>query len=240
MSGPLQVVLVITLSLILHEAVALEAPTASRAEENEWVWGRIHCDPAHVPDLSISLNGAPLSSVTLLPALPPKGTPEKAPAGAPGAAVQPAVEFRLPQLLPGSYLLEVMHPDLIFPKYRAVVSSNRSSSSSNVEMFRLNEYLMPGSTTPVSLPLNVGPLGPVVYFPVQGSFSVWDLLKQPFVILILVSLAIMYFLPKMRAEEERQQQLQLQQQLQQQDIVDNCYTEAPESLFVAKLVRHGA
>ncbi|KAL8441679.1 hypothetical protein Emag_006971 [Eimeria magna] len=219
------------------------APEASEVLKGSGVWGYIFCDPSLVGSLSISLNGMPLRSATLLPALPPKG-PVGAPqgpdplgsGGMPAKGLQQAAEFHLPPLLPGSYLLEVLHPDLIFPKYRAVISSD---SSTRPEVYTLNAYLAPSSTDSLAMPLKVGPVGIAQYTPVQGGFSLMDLLRQPLVILVLVSLGIMYFMPKMQLEEETHQQVQQHHHHHEDQVVNVPYAEVPEeSLFVTKLMRH--
>lgn len=225
---------------------ASEPPKRSAPVEGEavGVWGHIYCDPALMPNLSISLNGMPLSSATLLPALPnrrPVGESQEG-EGAPAGASIPAAEFRLPPLLPGAYLLEMLHPDLIFPKYRVVIKSSSSGEGAPYEVYRLNEYLVPSSTVPLPLPLTVAPQGVPRYFPVPGGFSIFDLLRQPLVILVLISLGIMYFLPKMQEaqlEEERQQLQQQQQDQHDQHVLGTPYSDSPESLFVEKLRRHG-
>ncbi|KAL8451736.1 hypothetical protein Emed_001898 [Eimeria media] len=230
---------------LLANAVVLGtrgAPEASEGLKGSGVWGHIFCDPSLMGGLSISLNGMPLRSATLLPALPPKspvGAPQGAEPLASGAmhakGVQQAAEFHLPPLLPGSYLLEVLHPDLIFPKYRAVISSD---SSSRFEVYTLNSYLAPSSTDPLTMPLKVGPVGIPQYTPVQASFSLMDLLRQPLVILVLVSLGIMYFMPKMQLEEEPHQQVQQHHHHHEDQVVNVPYAEVPEeSLFVTKLMR---
>lgn len=202
------------------------------------VWGHIYCDPSYVPGLSISLNGISLGSATLLPALPPRG-PSGGPPRGEGVpswpAVLPAAEFRLPALLPGAYLLEINHLDLIFPKYRVIISNNSNSSEGvSFEVYGLNEYLVPSTTVPLPLPLRVGPVGVPKYVVIPGGFSIFDFLRQPLVILVLVFLAIMFFLPKM---QEAQMQEERQQQQQQHPIEDPCYSNGSESLFVEKLVR---
>ncbi|KAL8436567.1 hypothetical protein ACSSS7_001645 [Eimeria intestinalis] len=219
------------------------APEASGGLKGSGVWGHIFCEPSLMSGLSISLNGMPLRSATLLPALPPKGPvggPQAAnpsgSGGVPARGFQQAAEFHLPPLLPGSYLLEVLHPDLIFPKYRAVVNSDNGSP---FKVYALNAYLAPSSTDPLTMPLKVGPQGIPQYTPVQGSFSLLDLLRQPLVILVLVSLGIMYFMPKMQLEEETHQHVQQQHHHHEDQVVSVPYAELPEeSLFVIKLMRY--
>lgn len=214
------------------------------------VWGHIYCDFSLVSNLTISLNGTPLSNITLLPALPSSSKPamnfpEKK--GLYGAAFRPAVEFHLPPLLPGAYLWEVLHPDLVFPKYKILVRSDDDSDDMNknfrTEVYRLNEYLVPATISALPMPLNVEPVGVNRYLPVQGGFSIFDLLRQPLVILVLVSLTIMYCLPKMQEaqmEEESRQEVQHNHITHQdQHVVNSLETASSpsESCFVEKLTR---
>ncbi|KAL8271375.1 hypothetical protein Esti_004709 [Eimeria stiedai] len=234
MDGSLRWALSALVALLANAAVlgTRGAPGASEALKGSGVWGHIFCDPSLMSGLSISLNGMPLHSATLLPALPPKapgGGPQGADplgsGGMPARGLQQAAEFHLPPLLPGSYLLEVLHPDVIFPKYRAVINSD---SSTRFEVYTLNTYLAPSSTDPLTMPLKVGPVGIPHYTPVQGGFSLMDLLRQPLVILVLISLGIMYFMPKMQLEEETHQQVQ-QQHHHHEDQVVNMPLAEPSS-----------
>ncbi|CDJ64682.1 hypothetical protein, conserved [Eimeria necatrix] len=225
----------VALSVCMGTLRASDAPQSStsihmKAEE---VWGHVFCDPVLMPSLTIALNGTPLGNTTLLPAF------HKSPAFGRSTAVgsyttgSPSLEFRLPPLLPGSYLLEVLHPSLIFPKYRVVTTSSSS------EVYLLNEYVMPTSLSPLPMPVTVAPTGVPRYFPAQGGFSIFDLLRQPLVILVLVSLGIMYFLRKMQEAQTEAESQQQEQELPEQQAVDSLHQEAPESAFVAKLIRQG-
>ncbi|KAL8440454.1 hypothetical protein Efla_005596 [Eimeria flavescens] len=222
--------------------VALGAPAASGGPQASGVWGHIYCDPSMMGGLSISLNGMPLRSATVLPALPSKSSQglhgmKRGGAGAPPSGVlQQTAEFQLPPLLPGAYLLEVLHPDLIFPKYRAVVNSDGSSS---FDVYPLNAFLVPSTTAPLAMPLKVGPLEVAHYTPPQGGFSMLDLLRQPLVILVLISLGLMYIMPKLQLEDEQQQVHQPSPHHREEHVVSVPYAETPEeSVFVAKLMRH--
>lgn len=249
------VLTVLPLWLLLAHTAALGASDSfikkkgSQDQSSQRVWGHIYCDFSLVPNLSISLNGAPLSNITLLPALAsnngPVGSPEKK--GLSATAFRPAVEFHLPPLLPGAYLWEVLHPDLVFPKYRILVRSDDDSDSRDkgvhTEVYRLNEYLVPSTINALPMPLKVEPVGVNRYLPVQGGFSIFDLLRQPLVILVLVSLTIMYFLPKMQEaqmEEENRQEVQLNHSTHQDQHVVNSFdtpSSPAESCFIEKLSR---
>lgn len=200
------------------------------------VWGHIFCDPSQTPGLTITLNGVQLGNATLLPAFPRGGGSGKN-SGVNGislGSLGPSAEFRIPPLLPGSYLLEVLHPGLIFPKYRIITTSASSS-----EVYVLNEYLVPSTLAPLPMPLKVGPTGVLRYFPAHGGFSILDLVRQPLVILILVSLGIMYFLRRMQEAQAEAENQQLEQESHEQHAVDSLQHEAPESAFVEKLIRQG-
>ncbi|CDJ53403.1 hypothetical protein, conserved [Eimeria brunetti] len=224
--------------LIISAAVgALGTPEISSSSEgvemgSQAVWGQIFCDPAQTPGLTITLNGTPLGNATLLPALPSAGAPGKDSGveSPPLGSLGPSAEFRIPPLLPGSYLLEVVHQGLIFPKYRIITSTSGS------EVYMLNDYLVPFSLVPLPLPLKVGPTGVPRYFPAQGGFSIADLLRQPLVILVLVSLGIMYFLRKMQEAQAEAESQQLEQE-SNDNPVDNLQHDATESAFVEKLLR---
>ncbi|CDI79699.1 hypothetical protein, conserved [Eimeria acervulina] len=202
--------------------------------DREEVWGHIFCDPSQAAGLTIALNGIQLGSAAVLPAFPSRGASGKGSGvdGSPLGSFGPSAEFRIPPLLPGSYLLEVLHPGLIFPKYRIVTTSTGGS-----EVYLLNEYLVPSTLVPLTLPLKVGPTGVPRYLPAQGGFSILDLLRQPLVILVMVSLGIMYFLRKMQEAQAEAENQQLEQEAHEQHAVDNLQHEAPESVFVEKLIR---
>ncbi|CDJ26962.1 uncharacterized protein EMH_0077790 [Eimeria mitis] len=208
--------------------------TGSLGAGSQEVWGHIFCDPAQTPGLTIALNGIQLGNATFLPAFPRGGAPRKSSGvdGSPLGSLGPSAEFRIPPLLPGSYLLEVLHPGLTFPKYRIVTTSTGGS-----EVYMLNEYLVPATLASLPVPFKVGPTGVPRYFPVQGGFSILDLLRQPLVILVMVSLGIMYFLRKMQEAQTEAENQQLEQEPHEQHAVDNMQHEPPESAFVQKLLR---
>ncbi|XP_026192775.1 ER membrane protein complex subunit 7-like [Cyclospora cayetanensis] len=217
-------------------AVSKQGPSGDGGAQG--VWGSIVCNPSQIPGLTISLNGTPLTSATLLRALPHKSFPESSSAvqGILPGASNISAEFHLPPLLPGSYLLEFLHPSLLFPKYQVSI---KGTGSSIIEVYLLNEYMVASSTTPLPVPLRVVPTGVPRYFPVQGGFNLFDLLRQPLVILVLVSLGIMFFLPKMQEVQMEAESQLPQEETPEHHIVDGHGSEAPESSFVEKLMRHG-
>ncbi|CDI78557.1 hypothetical protein, conserved [Eimeria praecox] len=204
--------------------------------DTQSVWGQIFCDPSQMAGLTITLNGIQLGNATLLPAFPSRGAPGRSVGveGSPLGSLGPSAEFRIPPLLPGSYILEVLHAGLIFPKYRIV-----TTGSSGSEVYMLNEYLVPSTVAPLPMPLKVGPMGIPRYVPPQGGLNILDLLRQPLVILVLVSLGIMYFLRKMQEAQAEAESQQLEQDSHEQHAVDNLQHEVPESAFVEKLIRQG-
>jgi len=121
--------------------------------------------------------------------------------------------FHLNGIQPGMHYVEVSHPQFVFPSLRVEFSPtgdekvwpSLASSSS------------PSSRLPS--PISVAPIGPAVYFAPREPFNPWSLLKNPMVIMMLVTAGMVFIFPRMMSnmdpkEVEEMRKMQANMSLQ--------------------------
>lgn len=103
-------------------------------------------------------------------------------------------------LPPDSYVVEAVHPKLIYEPIRVDITSK-----GKIRARRVN-YMQPSLVQTLDYPIQFRPKGPHNYFIPRETWRIVDLLLNPMVIMMVAPLAIIWLLPKMMSPQEAQSQ----------------------------------
>lgn len=111
--------------------------------------------------------------------------------------------FTFPQLAPGVYLLEVFHPDFIYPTYKLNVPADPSA------VIQVVEYKHPGSPKmPALYPIEAFPIrlqtpgGAPVYFDERPKIYIISMLMNPMVLMMLCMGLVGLYMKSIPEEEK--------------------------------------
>nr|CAB3242434.1 ER membrane protein complex subunit 7 [Phallusia mammillata] len=91
----------------------------------------------------------------------------------------------------GSYVLEVVSPVYFFEPIRVELSTK-----GNVRARKLN-LVKPSAVSLLKYPVDLKPIGLTKYFQEREKFSIFDMLKNPMVLMMVLPMLILVVLPKM-------------------------------------------
>eukprot|EP01012_Entosiphon_sulcatum_P002656 TRINITY_DN1058_c0_g1_i1.p1 TRINITY_DN1058_c0_g1~~TRINITY_DN1058_c0_g1_i1.p1 ORF type:complete len:186 (-),score=35.98 TRINITY_DN1058_c0_g1_i1:177-713(-) len=109
--------------------------------------------------------------------------------------------FVIPNLPPGSHILDFSVPDFIFPQVRLDVSKKNPAK---VRATRNDER----RGEPLPYPLILEPKAKANYFAVREVYDVTAMLKQPMVIMMLIGAVMVFLMPRLADQDEMKQQMQ--------------------------------
>ncbi|KAK9461369.1 uncharacterized protein V1516DRAFT_675770 [Lipomyces oligophaga] len=124
--------------------------------------------------------------------------------------------FAFPNVTIGSYMLYVSNPDHIFPVLRVDISD---ADVAIYQAHRGNDWTVTGPR--VAYPIELKPIGPAVYYVPRESFNVLKLFKNPMLLVSLVTLVMVFVMPKMLNSLEPEQLKDLQERHSKNQAVLN-------------------
>ncbi|RWS16626.1 membrane protein-like protein [Dinothrombium tinctorium] len=112
--------------------------------------------------------------------------------------------FEISNLQPGSYLVEVTHPDYFYEPIRVDINSKGKIRARKVN------YIQTSSVQQLPYPLKFKPKGPFKYFQIRETWKLTDFLFNPMVLMMILPLLLLLVLPKMinAADPETQREMQ--------------------------------
>ena len=123
--------------------------------------------------------------------------------------------FTIHDIVPGIYLLEVHSPIHHFSQVKCQFKP--TAVKENKAIFSCLEYHYPGALKqPMDLPLVLTALGTYDYFEGKRGFSVFSMLKNPMVLMMIVTCGFMYFLPKIMENMDPEERALMQKQMARQ------------------------
>jgi ER membrane protein complex subunit 7 len=123
--------------------------------------------------------------------------------------------FTIHDVIPGIYLLEVHSPIHHFSQVKCQFKPDAVIEQKPV--FSCLEYHFPGALKqPMDVPLVLTALGTYDYFEGKRGFSILSLLKNPMVLMMVVTCGFMYFLPKMMENMDPEERAMMQKQMARQ------------------------
>ncbi|KAI9364625.1 hypothetical protein BD770DRAFT_378576 [Pilaira anomala] len=102
-------------------------------------------------------------------------------------------EFAIPNVKPGSYLLEVQSIEYVFPKLRVDVNEENNVKATYTGLGI--DWNQRGNS--VSYPLDIQAKAVSEYFMERQGFSVMGMFKNPMFLMMGVSAIMMFFMPKL-------------------------------------------
>ncbi|XP_002128664.2 endoplasmic reticulum membrane protein complex subunit 7 [Ciona intestinalis] len=121
--------------------------------------------------------------------------------------IKPDGSFTFHNVQSGSYVIEVLSPKYMFEPVRVDVSSK-----GNVRARKLNN-LKPSSVSLVKYPLDLKPLGLVKYFQTREKFSIFDMLKNPMVLMMVLPMLMLVVLPKLMNTQDPEFQKEMEESM---------------------------
>eukprot|EP01135_Chromosphaera_perkinsii_P010225 Nk52_evm1s2059 gene=Nk52_evmTU1s2059 len=115
--------------------------------------------------------------------------------------------FRISGVLPGEHLMEIFSPTFKFNLYRLEIIP----SSSSLKVKASVAYFMDGiPKSELRHPLAIEPVEQLKYFKQREPFRPTDLLKNPMAIMMLVTVGLVFVMPKLTADltEEEKKELE--------------------------------
>jgi hypothetical protein len=122
--------------------------------------------------------------------------------------------FTIHNVKPGVHIIDVHSPTHHFSQ----VKCRFKPDAIDEPIFGCLEYPYPGATKiPVKKHLVLTALATYEYFEMKRGFSVFGILKNPMMLMMLFSVGLMYFMPKMMEglEPEERERVRKQMQMQQ-------------------------
>eukprot|EP00559_Dactyliosolen_fragilissimus_P007788 CAMPEP_0184862580 /NCGR_PEP_ID=MMETSP0580-20130426/7027_1 /TAXON_ID=1118495 /ORGANISM="Dactyliosolen fragilissimus" /LENGTH=226 /DNA_ID=CAMNT_0027360513 /DNA_START=42 /DNA_END=722 /DNA_ORIENTATION=+ len=125
-------------------------------------------------------------------------------------------KFTFHNVGPGVHLLDVHNKYFSFGQVKIQLLEHSMDSPNCIE------YVYPGSQKqPIDYPLTLRPHAKYSYFQKRPGISFLFLLKNPMVIIMIMSVGIMYLMPKMMEGMDDEQKEQMKKQMEmQQNITD--------------------
>lgn len=116
-------------------------------------------------------------------------------------------QFRFHGVAPGTYTLEVVAPDIVYPEYKLDVAESGK--------MRAIAYEYPGAPrTMVQMPLVLAPVGAAAYFMARPKLNPLTLLKNPMVLMMGVMFLMMgVVMPKMMDAMTPEERAKMQSQM---------------------------
>ncbi|CAK9295931.1 unnamed protein product [Gordionus sp. m RMFG-2023] len=125
--------------------------------------------------------------------------------------------FVINNLSPGSYVIEVIHPDITFEQVRVDISKN-----GKVRARRVNN-LQPNLVASLPYPLKIKSLFLTQYFQMREKMRMTDFLLNPMVLMMVLPLLVIMVIPKLMNSMDIDAQKEFQQtnnQLAKYDVPD--------------------
>jgi hypothetical protein len=123
--------------------------------------------------------------------------------------------FTFHHVKPGVHIIDVHSPTHHFSQVKCRF---KPDAIDDEPIFSCLEYPYPGATKiPVKKHLVLTALATYEYFEMKKGFSVFGILKNPMLLMMLFSVGLMYFMPKMMEglEPEERERVRKQMQMQQ-------------------------
>ena len=121
--------------------------------------------------------------------------------------------FTFYNVKPGIYVLDVHSSSYYFSQIKIQVLEDDDDSST----IKCIEYMYPGSNKQsIPHPLVLEAHGTYNYFEPRQGFGLFGLLKNPMVLMMIVSFGFMYIMPKMMEGLDEEQREQMQRQMEMQ------------------------
>lgn len=123
---------------------------------------------------------------------------------------------------PGVHQLDIHSPTFHFGQVKIQLLED------SMDAPKCLEYAYPGSSkVAIKYPLVLAPHATYDYFLPKKGFSIFSMLKNPMVLMMLVSGALMYYMPKMMEgldpEEKEQMRKQMQAQSNPTEMLSNMF-----------------
>ncbi|XP_040581111.1 LOW QUALITY PROTEIN: endoplasmic reticulum membrane protein complex subunit 7 [Lepeophtheirus salmonis] len=127
--------------------------------------------------------------------------------------------FVIQGLSPGSYLVEVLHPDYSYPSARVDINSKGKIRARKVN------NLQPSQVNQIQYPLRMKPAGRINYFEKREQWKWTDVLMNPMILMMVLPLLLITVLPKLMIDPETKKEME---QMQQNMNVQNQMPEFSE------------
>ena len=108
--------------------------------------------------------------------------------------------FVFPEVLPGSYLIEVVNPSQMYEKVRVDITSNGKLRA------RAWNILKPSEVKLLNYPLKLKSEGRIPYFQRREEWRITDFLMNPMVLMMVVPMLFMFILPKLQQDDPEMRQ----------------------------------
>jgi ER membrane protein complex subunit 7 len=132
--------------------------------------------------------------------------------------------FTIHDIVPGVYLIDVQSPMHHFSQIKCLYKPE--AIQENKPIFSCLEYHYPGAVKqPVENMLVISALGTYDYFELKRGFSVMSLIKNPMVIMMILSAGMMYMLPKMMENMDPEERAIMQKQMSRQQNPQQMFGE---------------
>eukprot|EP00386_Alphamonas_edax_P001320 GDKI01003917.1.p1 GENE.GDKI01003917.1~~GDKI01003917.1.p1 ORF type:complete len:226 (-),score=66.99 GDKI01003917.1:253-930(-) len=118
--------------------------------------------------------------------------------------------FLIPNVPAGSYLLEVAHPTHAFGPVLVEVAERPDKAEAKVSAFLF--AMDSGKGARLKYPVALTPSGAVTYFEKREEFSLAPMLKNPMVLIGLLSFGLMALSPKLKQWQEEAREDEVRQQ----------------------------
>ena len=117
-------------------------------------------------------------------------------------------EFEIHNVLPGSYLVEVLSPNFVFDPVRVDISSK----SGKIRARKVN-FLKVSAVTHLPYPLGFKAEKQAGFFEKKESWSILSTLKNPMVLLLVAPLVLMVLLPRLMKSMDPESQKEMQESM---------------------------
>lgn len=120
--------------------------------------------------------------------------------------------FIFHDVAPGVYLLDVLSANIAFSQVKI------SLPASPVEKVRCLEYKFPGAQkVPIAYPLHLAAHAKMRYFEKREQIGLHTFFKNPMSYMMVVTVAVVVFMPKMMANMDKDQLKEMQEQMEGND-----------------------
>jgi len=113
--------------------------------------------------------------------------------------------FMVDGLPPGSFVLEVIHPQFQYESARVDITSKGKLRARKVN------YIQPALVTHLPYPLRLNPVGPYKYFIPREQWRITDVLLSPMVLMMVLPLVLILILPKLMSDPETRKEMEAMQ-----------------------------
>jgi len=141
-------------------------------------------------------------------------------------------QFIIHSVPAGSYILELVSIDYVFPLYKVDISVKVKNKIS-VSLHTPNSALNPGLPfTKTSYPLQISPISSANYFQLREGFSLSSLLKQPMALMMVFTLVMVVLMPRMMGnmnEKEKEEMARMQNSFSLTGVMKNLEKKVKET-----------